>query len=378
MAFRLYRQNAMPRYTPLVAELPSTVPFIGPEAQERNFGRPFQARIGANENVFGASPKAMEAMQQALTEVWQYADPESHDLKVALAQHHGVSPQNIAIDAGIDTVLGLLVRLLIDPGDVVVTSHGAYPTFNFQVAGFGGRLEMVPFDGVHEDRMALLARGRETDAKLIYISNPDNPWGSWHGADAMQEMIDQVPDGAVLCIDEAYGEFAAEGTMPAIDVGNPNIIRMRTFSKAYGMAGARVGYCIAHEDLASSFDKIRNHFGQCRISQIGALAALRDQEWLAKTCAMVRRATDRLSQIAKDNGMVPLPTATNFVTMDLGKDRPVARAVMTELAHQGIFVRMPFVDPENRHIRVSAGTDENLDLFAQVLPKALASVGASS
>jgi histidinol-phosphate aminotransferase len=147
-----------PRFTPLVASLPATVPFVGPEAQERARGRPFRARIGANESLFGPSPRAVAAMAQAASEVWMYGDPENHDLRAALAAHHGVTPAHVVVGEGIDGLLGYLVRMLVGPGDAVVTSDGAYPTFNFHVAGFGGVLHKVPYAGNHEDPAALMAR----------------------------------------------------------------------------------------------------------------------------------------------------------------------------------------------------------------------------
>jgi histidinol-phosphate aminotransferase len=124
--------------TPLVASLPATVPFVGPEKQERDRGRLFAARIGANESVFGPSPLAIEAMQQAAPEMWKYCDPNNHDLRQALAIHHGVPPESIVIGEGIDGLLGYTARLFLEPGDKVVTSAGAYPKFNYLVAGWGG------------------------------------------------------------------------------------------------------------------------------------------------------------------------------------------------------------------------------------------------
>ncbi|HSM41569.1 MAG TPA: aminotransferase class I/II-fold pyridoxal phosphate-dependent enzyme, partial [Afifellaceae bacterium] len=124
-----------PIYTPLVRSLPASVPFVGPETQERARGAPFRARIGANESVFGPSPKAIAAMAKAAAEVWQYADPENHDLKYALARLHGVKPDNIVVGEGIDALLGYLNRMLVSEGTPVVTSLGAYPTFNYHVAG---------------------------------------------------------------------------------------------------------------------------------------------------------------------------------------------------------------------------------------------------
>ncbi len=146
----------------------------------------------------------------------------------------------------------------------------------------------------------------------MYLANPDNPMGTWHDAGAMQEMIDNVPDGTVLCLDEAYLEFAPEGMAPALDSDNRNVIRMRTFSKAYGMAGARVGYAIGHADLINSFNKVRNHFGMNRASQAGALAALEDQQYLGQTLADVGAAKARIGEIVRRYGLEPVPSATNF------------------------------------------------------------------
>ncbi|MEO1789008.1 MAG: pyridoxal phosphate-dependent aminotransferase [Pseudomonadota bacterium] len=362
----------IPRFTPLAQSLPATVPFVGPEAQERAQAAPFAARLGANESVFGPSPRAIAAMAEAAADVWKYADPESHDLRHALAAHHGVAPDEIVVGEGIDGLLGYAVRLIIGTGDVAVTSDGAYPTFNYHVAGFGGRLEKVPYRDDHEDPDALIARAAATQAKLIYFANPDNPMGSWHTAARVQAMIDAVPDGTLLILDEAYVECAPEGTAPPIDTGDARVIRMRTFSKVYGMAGARVGYAIGHRDTIRAFEKIRNHFGMSRIAQSGALAALEDQGWLKEVQRRIATARDRLSQIAQDNGLTPLPSATNFVTIDCGRDGHYARALLKTIVANGVFIRMPFTAPGDRCIRVSCGTEADLSLFSDILPKALA------
>ena len=360
-----------PRYTPLIASLPATTPFVGPEVQERARGRKFAARLGANENVFGPSPKAIKAMQDAVPGTWMYGDSASHDLRQALATHHGVGMDNIVIGAGIDGLLGSLVRMLVANGDKVVTSAGAYPTFNYHVNGFGGDLVQVPFINDTENPDALLAKATEVGAKLIYLANPDNPMGTWHSADVITDMIARVPDDCLLVLDEAYVEFAPEGTAPPMQVDNPNVIRMRTFSKAYGMAGARVGAAIGHADLIANFAKVRDHFGMSRVSQAGALAALKDQDYLSETIAKVNAARIRISDIARENGLTPLPSATNFVTVDCGRDGDFARAIVAELGNRDIFIRMPFVAPQDRCIRISAGTKADLDLFQTTLPDAL-------
>jgi len=360
-----------PRYTRLVESLPATVPFVGPETSERQRGAPFKARLGANENGFGPSPRAIAAMETAAADQWKYADPESHRLKAVIAARLGITPAHIIVGEGIDGLLGYLARLVVEQGDPVVTSDGAYPTFNYHVAGFGGILHKVPYLGDHEDPAALIHKAREVGAKLIYVANPDNPMGSWHKAEVIAEMLAQVPDGTLLVLDEAYIEFAPEGTAPLIDPDDPRIIRMRTFSKGYGMAGARVGYAIAAPKLIAAFDKVRNHFGMNRATQIGAVAAFQDTEYLTQTVTQVAVARKRLAEIAVDNGLRALPSATNFVTIDCGEDGDFARCVLAGIVKRGVFIRMPFVAPHDRCIRVSTGPDEELAAFAVALPLAL-------
>ncbi len=357
--------------TPLAAALPSTVPFVGPETQERANGRPFRARLGANESLFGPSPRALDAMAQAAREVWMYGDPELHDLKAALAAHHDCRAENIVVGEGIDGLLGYLTRLFIAPGDRVVTSLGAYPTFTFHVAGYGGEIIRVPYKGDHEDPEALVAAAHQHRPKLVYLANPDNPMGSHHPGAAIEAMVAALPPECLLILDEAYIDLAPPGTAPQIAADDPRVIRFRTFSKGYGMAGLRVGYAICAPDLARAFDKIRNHFGMGRIAQAGALAALADQDWLATVQTRVAAGRDRLAAIARDNGALPLPSATNFVTMDLGHDGDFARAALRALTDLGIFVRMPGVAPLDRCLRVSVGDSAALDIFAEALPLAL-------
>ncbi len=332
-------------------------------------GHLFDARLGANENAFGPSPRAVAAMAEAGH--WMYGDPESFDLRNAIAARHDTTMDHIMVGEGIDGLLSYLVRLFVGEGDTVVTSDGAYPTFNYHVAGFGGVLHKVRYREDHEDPDALFAKAADVGAKLVYLANPDNPMGSWHkGADIVAAM-DKLPDGCLLVLDEAYVETAPEGTALPLPADDPRVIRMRTFSKAYGMAGARVGYAIGAPDLITAFHKVRNHFGMNRAAQAGALAALQDQDWLADVQAKIAASRDRIAEIAKENGLIPLPSAANFVAIDCGKDAAFAKAVLDGLVSRGIFVRMPFAAPQNRCIRVSCGTDDDLDAFAAALPAAL-------
>ena len=366
-----------PRLTPLMASLPSTVPFVGAEAIERTRGRLFAARIGANESVFGPSPKAIAAMQSAAAnESWLYGDPENHDLKAALATHVGVKPENIVVGEGIDGLLGLTVRLMADPGTPIVTSQGGYPTFDYHVAGHGARFVRVPYVDDRENLPGLVDALVAEDAPLGYFANPDNPMASWWDGETVARELARVPEGSLFILDEAYVEFAPEGTKPVIDPDDPRIIRFRTFSKAYGMAGLRVAYGIAAPEVAKAFDKIRNHFGVNRIAQAGALAALADGAWLDHVVASVARSKARIAAIAAENGLVALPSATNFVAVDCGRDGAFAKAVLDGLIGRDLFVRKPGLAPMDRCIRLSAGTDADLDLLAAAMPGALADARA--
>ncbi|OWU85685.1 histidinol-phosphate aminotransferase [Oceanicola sp. 22II-s10i] len=360
-----------PRLTPLVASLPATVPFVGPEELERRRGAPFDTRLGANENVFGPSPKAIAAMETAAGAIWQYGDPTSHDLRTALAAHHGCGMENIVVGEGIDGLLGYLVRMLVAEGDVVVTSAGAYPTFNYHVVGYGGRLETVPYRDDAEDLPALIEKARATGARLIYFANPDNPMGSYMTGAAVAAALDALPADTLLILDEAYAEFAPADAALPLPVDDPRVIRMRTFSKAYGMAGARVGYALGHPELIGGFERVRNHFGMNRAAQIGALAALQDQDWLARTQAMVIGAREHIGRIVRAHGLTPLPSATNFVTVDLGGTGDLARATVAAMAKRGVFIRMPFVALQDRCIRITCGTEADLALLEAALPAAL-------
>lgn len=351
-------------FSTIVKNLPATTPFVGPETLERQSGKKFRARIGANESAFGLSPLALDAMRDAIIQSHYYADPESHELRQALAEKHRVDIDEICVDAGIDSLLGLTVRMLLEPSEKVVTSHGAYPTLNYHVAGFGANLITVPYKNCHEDPDALIKASAEHGAKLVYLSNPDNPMGTWHNEATVTDMIKRIPDNCVLALDEAYIEFAENAIAPAIDASNPQVIRYRTFSKAYGMAGQRIGYVIAHKELITGFNKIRNHFGVNRIAQLGALASLKDSTFLTGVRATVSQARARVVDLAHSLQLTALPSSTNFVAVNLGSSE-VAKQMIAELNKRRIFMRMPGVEPLNQYIRVGLGTATEHQVFAE-------------
>jgi len=326
-------------FTKLVSQLPSSVPFVGPETLERQRGSVFSARIGANESAFGISARAVEAIQRAIEPdsassgcSW-YGDPENHALRTLLADKHQVDADEICVDAGIDSLLGL------------------------------SELHTVPYKDCHEDTAGLLSKTANTGARLVYLSNPDNPMGTSLPASAVQAMIDNIPEGCILLLDEAYMEFAKPGLAPTIDTGNRQVIRYRTFSKAYGMAGMRIGYAIANAKLIEGFNKIRNHFAVNRLAQIAAEASLRDEEFLPEVLKQVQTGRERVYHLAQELGLDYLESATNFVSVDTGHGDNT-REILKQLGEQGVFIRMPGVAPLDRYLRVGIGTSDEHHKFA--------------
>ncbi len=361
----------MIRYSRLVGALPAVVPFVPPEALERRIGRPIKIRIGANESAFGPSPKAVAAIHAGATRINWYCDPEGYQLREALAQHHGVPRENIGLGAGADDLLGLTVRAVIDEGDPVVMSQGAYPTFAFHVAGFGGKFITPPYRDFRNDAMALADAAQKSAARLVYLSNPDNPTGSWLTAAEQMAIVEKLPAGAVLVLDEAYSDFAPADSLPVIDPEDTRVIRIRTFSKAHGMAGARVAYAIAAKEVIASFDKIRHHFGVARLSQEAALASLGDQDFIATVKGLVGEGRRDYETLATELGLRALPSATNFVAIDMGDGDRARNILKRLLEEESVFLRMPGIAPLDRLIRVTVGRAPERQGFAAALRRLL-------
>ncbi len=365
-----------PRLTPLAESLPATVPFVGPETQERRRGRAFRARLGANENGFGPAPSVTRAMAEAAGAMWKYCDPDNVDLKVAIAARLAVPFESVAVGEGIDGLLGLAVRLFADRGTPVVTSLGAYPTFNYHVAGFGARLVTVPYEDDRESLDGLLAAAGREKAPLVYLSNPDNPMGTWWEASEIERFAARLPRSTLLLLDEAYGETAPASALPPLDPARPNVLRLRTFSKAYGLAGLRCGYAIGHPEMIAAVDKVRNHYGMNRMAQAAGVAALADTAYLADVLERIAASRDEIAAVGRANGLKPIPSATNFVTLDTGGDGAYALKLMQALLARDVFVRKPMAPGLDRCIRVSTGPADEVAIFATALPGAIAEARA--
>ena len=352
-----------PRLTALVESLPAFVPFVGPEAQERARGRPFRARLGANESLFGPSPKAIAAMQAAAAGNWMYADPESYELRAALARFHGVGIDNVVIGEGIDGLLGPRGEARRRAG--LRRRHLGRHLSDLQLSRRRRRrapraraLSRRP-PGSRRAARRGRARGRAHPLRL-QSRQPDGLVLA--GADALQELIARLPDGLLLCLDEAYCDTAPPTSCCPSTSANAQVLRLRTFSKAYGLAGARIGYCLGE----ASADPRTSRRSAITTASTASDRSARSPRSRTRTIsptpwhASPARAS-MIGDIAAANGLEPLPSAANFVTIDCGGDGAFAKRVLDGLLARDVFVRMPGVAPLNRCIRVSCGRDEDLE-----------------
>ncbi len=348
-------------------------PFVAPEALARRAGLKSLLRLGANESAFGPSPRALAAMAAELGRTAWYGDPESLDLREALAARHRCDVDEITVGAGIDDLLGLAVRTYCSPGSVAVMTRGSYPTFAFHVAGYGAALEAVPAGEAGAiDAAGLIAAARRTGAAILYVANPDNPSGSFTDAATIARLRSELPSATMIVLDEAYADFVDARSLPppAVDAG---VIRMRTFSKAYGMAGARIAYAIASREGTAAFQKVRLHFGVNRTAQIGALASLGDDAFVRHVVDEVARGRADYMRLAHAHGLRAHPSSTNFVCIEIGS-RERADRMVDALLRLGVFVRKPGAPPIDGCIRVTVGTAAERERFAERFAEALASV----
>ncbi|AIE85706.1 aminotransferase class I/II-fold pyridoxal phosphate-dependent enzyme [Fimbriimonas ginsengisoli] len=354
----------MPIPSALVASLPSTAPFLGPETLERQLGRKFTLRLGANESPFGPSPRAIEAMVAQAAQGQNYSQPDGWDLRAAIAAHHGVRVEEVMVGTGIDDLLALLCRAYCDPGDFVVTTLGSYPTLEYGALGAGAQIARVSYRNDAVDLAALLAEVLRTDARIVYVANPDNPSGSLLTSKELSDFRAQLPERTLLLMDEAYADFTND--LPPIDTSDASVVRVRTFSKGYGMAGLRVGYAVGHVEMVGLIDRIRMHFGVNSVAAAGAIASLEDPEFLRFVVQQADLGRVKMEALAESLGLRALPSHTNFVLVDFGtKDRAVS--AMKALLEAGIFVRKPGQPPLDRGVRITIPRLEDFDLFAEKL-----------
>lgn len=356
----------MSQFNRIVRELPSVTPFVGPEALERRIGRPLRLRLGANESAFGPSPRAIENMMRAAHDTWMYADPEAFELREMLAELHCVQRENIAVGAGIDDLLGLIARATVEPGVVAVAPLGSYPIFPYTVLAQGGTLERVPYVGIAADIEGMIEAVRRVNPRLVYLANPDNPSGSLTPKQKVMDLLAATGPNSFFVLDEAYAEFATNGELPQIEAADPRVIRLRTFSKVFGMAGSRIGYAIAAPETIASWNKIKLHFSVNRVAIAAAIGSLEDTEHEAMVIRENANGLKDYSCLAQSHGLESRESHTNFQLWEMGSEER-AKQFLEDLLQLGVFIRMPFAEPLNTHVRMSVGPPEHRALLREIL-----------
>ena len=276
----------------------------------------------------------------------------------------------VVIASGIDDLMGLIVRAFCAPGDPCVATRGTYPTLFYHLNGFGARAEFAePGPEGALDPESIVDAVQRSNAKLVYVANPDNPSGTFVHRATLAQLREALPDDVLLFLDEAYADFVSPDDLPP-DVIDPRTIRTRTFSKAFGMAGARIGYALASADLIAVFQKLRLHYGVNRTGQIGALAALDDDAFMRGVVAEVERGREEYYALAARLGLPAVRSSTNFVSIGIGT-RTQAEAMVGELLTAGVFVRKPWAPPLDGYVRITVGTAAERAAFAERFVEAL-------
>jgi histidinol-phosphate aminotransferase len=358
-------------FNPVVAALDTHSPFLGGKALERRRGRPYRARLGANESLFGVPPAALRILVSRGAELCYCCDPTHAELRNALAEDWSCACEQLVVGEGIDGLLGLFVRAFVAPGDVAVTSRGAYPTFDYHVIGHGGRLVTVPYRAAANDLDALLVAAHRHRAKLLFLANPDNPTGAFVAPSDLLQFLNRLPEHCVLLLDEAYIEFAADKPVLSCTEVRPSLVRLRTFSKAYALAGARIGYAVAHTAIVTALDRIRLHFGVSALSQEVALAALGDRDFVTQLLGATATGRKHYAAIAAQIGIGALPSSTNFVAFDFGEPAR-AKAMADWLEANDVFVRRPADPPLDRLVRITVGPPAARAYLEEVLRAGMA------
>jgi histidinol-phosphate aminotransferase len=351
--------------------LPVYVPGKPIEEVEREL-KIHAVKLASNENPLGPSPKGMAAARAVLGDSNRYPDGGTHLLREALAERRGVSLEEIFVGLGSSEIIDLASRVLLRAGLQGLTSEGTYAPFSVAIRASGAELVLVPQREFAFDLKAM-ARAITPKTGVIYLANPNNPTGSAFGREEFEEFLGAVPDGVLVVLDEAYIDYATSmGLRDAVEAyrKRKNLLILRTFSKVYGLAGLRIGYAIGRPGLLSAMNKLRTPFNTSGVAQAAALAALDDNEHVARCIETNARERKRLSEGLAKLGFRPVPSEANFVFIVAG---PEAQAMSDDLLQMGVIVRplgwMGF--PEA--IRISVGTveenDKCLSAMARVILK---------
>lgn len=347
---------------PNVRRMAPYVPGKPIEEVKRELGLTEVVKLASNENPFGPGPKAIAAVTEAAARMHLYPDASGHDLKVKLAAIHGLTPAHVMLGNGSDELIHLLGLIFLSEGDNMVVGNPTFVRYDAAAHLSDIDLRKIPLGSDWRHDLPAMARAVDERTRLIFVANPHNPTGTTVSAQEFEAFRANLPETAVLVLDEAYIEYA-EGDIPnSVDYvrQGARVVALRTFSKAYGLAGIRVGYGLADPEVVDAIDRAREPFDVNLLAQAAALAALDDTDHLAHSVRLNRAGLERIEAVARELGLSTVPSHANFVCIDLG--RP-AKPVFEALLARGIIIRPGEPLGMPTHIRVSVGTPEEIEAF---------------
>jgi histidinol-phosphate aminotransferase len=339
------------------------------EELARELGLTDAIKLASNENPLGPSPKALEAIAADLASLHRYPDSHVYYLKEDLSRHLGLTPSQLIMGNGSDEVLDLLVRALVPPGGEVISTTHTFLMYGLLTQAVGGVFRTVSLKDLAVDLEAV-AQAVTDNTRLILLNSPNNPTGTVFSRDAWERFLATVPASVTVVLDEAYIDFADPDIPQSLEYVSEErpLVGLRTFSKAYGLAGLRVGYGFGPSELMDYLNRLRLPFNINRLAQVGARAALGDVEFLARTKAVVRTGRAFLEEWLTQMGLTFVPSQANFILIYLGRE---GRAVYQAMLQEGVIIRAMDAYGFPEHIRVNVGLPQENERFLAALKKVL-------
>ena len=336
---------------------------------ERELGISGIVKLASNENPLGASPKAVAAMYEAIRTIALYPDGNGFELKDALSKRYGVALANLVLGNGSNDLLELASRAFLAPGDVAVYSAHAFAVYALATQAVGAKGITVPAKDFGHDLEAMLKAAVQHKAKMVFIANPNNPTGTYLTAAALERFLSALPVNVLVVLDEAYNEYlppAQRYDSVSWLTKYPNLIISRTFSKAYGLAGLRVGYAIAHEQITDMMNRVRQPFNVNSVAQAAAVAALHDMDFVQQTYELNQRGMLQIIAGLNKLGLSYIPSFGNFICFRIGG----ATAMYRRLLELGVIVRPVANYDMADYLRVSIGLESENEKFLSALEQA--------
>ncbi len=330
-------------------------------------------KLASNENPLGTSPLALDAMINALHHVALYPDGSGYELKAALSKRYAVAPDQIILGNGSNDVLDLAARVFLKPGAAAVYSQHAFAVYPLVVQMIGANGLAVPARDYGHDLPAMLD-AITPETRIVFIASLNNPTGTLSTEEELYCFMERVSRDVLVVMDEAYYEYLPETNKPdSIKWLKqfPNLLITRTFSKVYGLAGARIGFGLAHPDVANLMNRVRQPFNVSSIGLVGALAALQDSEFVQKSYALNRAGMLQLTDGFRKMGIEYIPSYGNFISFRVRGDAANTPKIYQSLLRQGIIVRPLGIYEMPNHLRVTIGLESQNKRFLEALEYAL-------